>query len=95
VILSRNAGSVRFSISRIKITATYPDGRPGEIFLDAGKSGTDIQNYAHDAAVLASLAFQHGCSVETLRHAMTRNPDGSASGPIGVLLDDLARDERR
>lgn len=65
----------------------YDDGRLGEVFLTSGKSGVAIQSWARDAAVLISLALQHGCSVATIRDALTREDDGSASGPVGALLD--------
>jgi hypothetical protein len=42
---------------------------------------------ARDAAVAASLLLQHGCCVHTLRKALTRNSDGSASGPLARALD--------
>jgi hypothetical protein len=45
---------------------------------------------ARDAAILTSICLQHGASVETIRHSLTRNSDGSASGPLGVVLDLLA-----
>jgi hypothetical protein len=38
----------------------YADGTPGEVFIDGGKTGQDIQNTARDAAVVLSLAIQHG-----------------------------------
>lgn len=65
----------------------YGDGRIGEVFLDCGKSGTQVQTHARDGAVILSLLLQHGCAIETIRHALTRNPDGSAMGPFGELLD--------
>src|ERR1051325_3019770 len=68
----------------------YDDGRLGEIFLDAARSGTAIQNHARDTAVTLSIALQYGCMPETIRHAVTRHADGSAAGPIGTLLDLLA-----
>ena len=43
------------------------------------------------AAVAASLALQHGTSLETLRRALLRNPHGVASGPLGTALDLVAR----
>jgi hypothetical protein len=83
---------IEFDHEHQKYTATvgyYRDGRVAEIFLDCSKSGMFLQTAAHDAAVLASLAFQHGCSVETIQHALARNSDGSPAGPIGVLLGAL------
>ena len=38
----------------------YADGTPGEVFIDGGKTGNDIQSIARDAGVLLSLALQHG-----------------------------------
>jgi ribonucleoside-diphosphate reductase alpha chain len=68
----------------------YGHGPIGEVFLDSNKSGTAIQTYARDSAVILSLLLQHGCPIETIRHAMTRSSDGKAAGPIGALLDLLA-----
>jgi hypothetical protein len=42
---------------------------------------------ARDAAVAVSLLLQHGCPVDTLRQALTRNGDGSGSGPLAHALD--------
>jgi ribonucleoside-diphosphate reductase alpha chain len=68
----------------------YGYGPIGEVFLDVSKAGTAIQTYARDSAIILSLLLQHGCPIETVRHALTRNPDGKAAGPIGALLDLLA-----
>jgi hypothetical protein len=67
-----------------KWTATisrFPDGRVGEIFLDTIK-GAAIGELAADAAIVASLALQSGCPLETLRHAL----DGRDAGPLGAAL---------
>ena len=63
------------------------EGAISEIFLNTGKQGTAIDTNARDAAVAASLLLQYGCSVEILRRALTRNGDGSASGPLARALD--------
>jgi len=67
----------------------FADGRPGEIFLDGPKIGSAAQVAAHDAAVAASLALQFGCPVSTLRHALTKLPNGTSAGPLGCALDAL------
>lgn len=67
----------------------YQDGRPSEVFVDAAKSGTDTQIVARDGAILLSLLLQHGCSIATVQHALSREEDGSAQGPFGVLVDCL------
>ena len=50
----------------------YPDGTPGEVSIDRGKTGNDIQSIARDAGALLSPA-QHGTSMESVRHAITRD----------------------
>jgi len=81
----------------IEFTGQYRDGKPlyrhtsvGRHGLITGKHGTAVDTNARDAAVAASLLLQHGCSVDTLRRALTRNGDGSASGPLARVLDLLA-----
>jgi ribonucleoside-diphosphate reductase alpha chain len=66
----------------------FEDGRLAEVFLNAEKIGTAIETAERDSAVVASIALQHGVPPETIRRAITRN--GSASGPLGTLLDILA-----
>jgi hypothetical protein len=69
----------------------FDTGELAEVFLSVpGRSVTAIEAVARDAAVLTSICLQYGASAETIRHALTRNGDGSASGPVGVVLDLLA-----
>jgi ribonucleoside-diphosphate reductase alpha chain len=68
----------------------FPDGRLAEIFINAAKSGTEVEAAARDAAIVASLALQSGVSPETLCRALSRNGDGSAAGPLAAALDMLA-----
>jgi hypothetical protein len=68
----------------------FEDGRLAEVFLNSRKIGTAIETAARDSAVVASLALQHGVPPDTIRHALTRNRNGEASGPLGMLLDLLA-----
>jgi hypothetical protein len=49
----------------------------GGIFINGSKVGTAAETSAQDAALVASLALQHGCSPETIRHALAR-PGGRA-----------------
>jgi hypothetical protein len=71
----------------------FEDGRLAEIFLNTAKNGTTLDVAARDAAISASLLLQFGCPVETLRRALTRNSDGTASGPLGAFLDLLAQQD--
>jgi hypothetical protein len=68
--------------------------QPAEIFLTTAKHGTLLDTNARDAAIAASLLLQHGCPVETLRRALTRNGDGSASGLLAHALDLLAAERK-
>ncbi len=58
-----------------------------EVFINCGKAGTQTETLARDSAVLISIALQHGVPIQAMRHAITRNVDGQATGPIGALLD--------
>ena len=71
----------------------FEDGRLAEIFLNAEKIGTAIETAARDSAVVASLALQHRVPPETIRRALTRNGDGSASGALVALLDWLTKED--
>lgn len=67
----------------------YRDGRLAEIFIGCGKIGTAIEVNARDGAILISLLLQHGCPLNEIQRALTRNMDGSAAGPLGALVDRL------
>jgi hypothetical protein len=59
----------------------FPDGRPAELFIDAAKTSA-LSELAAEAAIVASLALQSGCPLETPRHAL----DGRDAGPLGAAL---------
>jgi hypothetical protein len=59
----------------------FSDGRVAEIFLDTAK-GAAVGELAADAAIVASLALQSGCPLETLRHSLA----GRDAGPLGPAL---------
>ena len=82
----------------LKYTATisrYLDGRIAEIFLSNTKPSSQSDVNARDSAVAASLAFQFGCPIETLRRALLRDAQGNASTPLGRALDLVAAEEAR
>jgi hypothetical protein len=58
-----------------------------EVWINTSKSGTQAETLARDSAILLSLALQYGAPLATIGHALTRNADGSPSGPIGALVD--------
>jgi hypothetical protein len=65
----------------------FPDGSPCEVFISNHKAGNASDVAARDAGILLSLLLQHGCPIETISRAVSRNTDGSASGVIGAVLD--------
>ena len=82
---------LRFWSQNFTITVgRYPDGMIGEVFIDGGKTGQDIQCTARDAAVVIWLALQHGVPIEAIRHAVTRNSNGEAASILGATVDCLA-----
>jgi ribonucleoside-diphosphate reductase alpha chain len=90
--LADRRASMTFDIevAGLKYKATisvFPDGSPGELFVSNHKAGNASDVAARDAGILVSLCLQHGCSVETIAHALSRNSDGSASGVIAAVLD--------
>jgi len=71
----------------------YDDGRLGEIFIDGGKSGSDIGAVTHDAAVLVSIGLQYGVPLGTMRHAMSRKGKKEEEEPatiMGAVLDKIS-----
>ncbi|MGC1354448.1 MAG: hypothetical protein WA851_01410 [Xanthobacteraceae bacterium] len=89
-LLNIEAGGFRY----VAGVGRYEDGRLAEIFLNAEKGGTAIDDAARDSAVVASLALQHGVDPNAIRRALMRNVAGTASGPLGVLLDLVAEMDR-
>jgi ribonucleoside-diphosphate reductase alpha chain len=79
-------GGIRYCAS----IGRFDDGRLAEVFLNGAKCGTDLDTNAKDAAIVASLALQAGISAAVIRHALTSNRDGSASGPLGRVLELVA-----
>jgi hypothetical protein len=64
----------------------YRGWRPGEVFLDAGKPGTDINAMAHAGAVFLSLALQYGCPLKVALDALPTHKDGTSADPFGAML---------
>src|SRR5947209_2125828 len=85
------AGGLRYTTT----IGFYPDGQIGEIFIQNHKAGSQAGTMARDAAVVASIALQHGVPIETLRHAVMRDSRGRPSGPLGVVLDQIAEEANR
>jgi hypothetical protein len=75
---------------RYKATISrFSDGGVAEVFVSNHKAGNASDVAARDAGILVSLLLQHGCPLETIAHALSRNSDGTASGVIGAVLDKI------
>jgi hypothetical protein len=86
----RASQNIAFERDNLKYQMTiglYPDARVGEIFLNAEHANSLLDVMAHDAAILASIALQFGCPLNTIRHAIKRDSSGTAASPIGQALD--------
>lgn len=86
---------------RIDLTVSYSTFEPAgsatphtiaEVFITSRKIGSDAEAIARDAAILLSLAVQHGCPLDIIRHALTRNADGSPQSLMGRVVDRVARE---
>jgi hypothetical protein len=92
--LANRRRSITFDLEAqgLKFTATvsrFDDGRLAEIFLQNHKAGSMAGINAQDAAVVCSLALQHGVPVDVIRKALMRDAHGRASGPLATALDML------
>src|SRR5205823_12155215 len=84
-------------VAGLRYTATvsrFSDGRIGEIFLSNHKSNSAADTNARDSAIVCSIALQYGADVVSIRRALTRDSHGQASGPLGVVLDRLADNDK-
>jgi hypothetical protein len=65
----------------------FADGRIGEVFIASyQKAGSMADLAARDAALLISIALQHGAPLEVMHAAATRAADGQVEGLVGVVL---------
>lgn len=61
----------------------YPDGTPGEIFIDVGKQPADYRAMVHNFAIAISIALQYGVPLEEFVDAFTFTkfePNGLVQG---------------
>jgi ribonucleoside-diphosphate reductase alpha chain len=89
----RGCVTFAFACAGIPYLATvsrFPDGRLAEVFLSNGKAGSQSDTNAQDAAIVASIALQHGVRVDVIRGGLLRDSRGTASSPLGVALDLIA-----
>jgi hypothetical protein len=63
------------------------EGIVKEVFINCGRSGEQSETLARDSAILLSIALQYGIPIEAIKKSITRNVDGSPTGPIGAIID--------
>lgn len=93
----RRQESVDFLHGGIGFTASigrYADGRVGEAFLSCSRTTTNIESVGRDAAIILSIAIQHGASIKVIRDALTKDEDGHPASVIGALLAIVERMDR-
>ena len=73
----------------------YDDGSLGEVFIDGGKSGEQVEAIARDGAVLMSIALQFGTDIETMAKAVTRDLRGTPQSIIGAVIDAIKERESK
>jgi hypothetical protein len=93
--LPNRRGSISFNFqcgefSCVATVSFFPDGRLAEIFLGNGKAGSTADSIAKDAALICSIALQHGVPLEVIRRALLRDAQGGASTVLGCALDHIA-----
>jgi len=98
-LLPARRSALTFGLSRGMIDyavsfGTFEDGRVAEVFITSRKIGSDVEAVCRDAAILLSLALQHGCPFDTIRHALTRNQDSSPQSLIGEVVDRIEAEAR-
>lgn len=69
---------------------TFDDGSPAEVFISGTKSGSDVQSVSRDAAILLSLALQHGVGLDLIKRAVTRDEGNRPQSIVGAVVDAFA-----
>jgi ribonucleoside-diphosphate reductase alpha chain len=86
---------IPFTFSGIRFTAgigRFEDGRTAEIFIDSNKAGSAVEASARSAAIIASIALQHGIPLQTIHHALQLDERGQATSAIGAIVAILLRE---
>jgi hypothetical protein len=73
----------------VKDDGIFVAGKPGELFIEFGKAGSDVEAAARDAGLLLSIAMQHGIDLKAFQLSVTRQDDGRASSVIGAAIDKI------
>ena len=94
--LPNRRGSITWDVQALGLTFTvtasrFGDGAIAETFIRNHKCDSAAGIMASDCAIAASLALQFSCPAEVLARALSRDPRGNATGPLGIALDQLLK----
>ena len=90
----RPAGTstMRHGKHEFKVTVGYYTSEEvGEVFISGAKAGSEMDALCRDAAIVLSLALQHGTPLDLIQRALTREANGEASTIIGAVVDKLTK----
>lgn len=65
----------------------YNDGRPGEVFIETAKAGSDLKGMLHTFAMTVSIALQFGAPIKEFAKAM-RHVEGVVDGIVDEIKQD-------
>lgn len=92
----RCSPAIEFEHGGVVYRAQYTIDETGlaELFLNCGKEGSTADTFGREAAVILSIALQHGTPLDVIRDALPRLADGSPAGPIGIVIAQIEREEK-
>ena len=67
----------------------FGDGRPAEVFIE-GPKDSPLLALARDAAILASIAMQHGAPLAVIRHALAGRDEGPLAAALALIDEGAA-----
>lgn len=83
------------AFSTFEPPGSAPPFTVAEIFVTSRKIGSTTEAICRDAAILLSLSLQHGCDLTTIKHALTRNQDGSPQSVMGQVVDRVMQEAQQ
>jgi hypothetical protein len=92
----RGSQTFELEVAGLEYTCTvsrFDNGSIGEVFLNSHKSSSTADVNAQEAAIIFSIAVQHGVDPDLIRRALCRDSHGRACGPLGVALDLLSGEQ--
>ena len=97
--LADRRASTTFQVEHagLRYTVSYSrfaDGSLAEVFISNHKRGNASDVAARDAGILLSFALQFGAPAEAIAKALSRNSDGTASGVMAEVLDQIMEIDR-